>query len=180
MNVLLVGFKPFASHDRNPSGEVLSSPKLQKHAVKLLPVSYQGVAEEMPKALENKPDLTIVMNLTPFREDIVLEQYAYNEMKSVQPDEEGVSKNGEIIVPGGTPSYVSSLDIPAVQQFLARSGINSVISLDPGRFVCNEAAYLSFHAGVPTVLVHLPLLEDMSLEEDVEAIEAIIEYFSYL
>ena len=178
MKTLLVGFKPDAEHDENPAEKAVRAFEGRPDvAVVIFDVSYKKVLD-LTKIIEaEKPDCIITVNLSPFRKEPALEEYAYNEMDSVQHDADGVVKHGEVIVPDGPKSINCALDIPSVQQFVSAQGNAVAISIDPGRFVCNEASYLARLSGIPSLSMHVPLEKDFPLSEDIELIENFIEYF---
>ncbi len=177
MKILVVGIKRYAKHESNPGEAIL--PLIKQDGVKtvLLDATYEGVRSGIAKAIEEeKPDYIIGVSLSPFRQEPVIEQYAFNRMDSVQPDEDGVLKMGEPIVEGGPASLSSSIEATVLEQILNNQEIECTISFDGGRFVCNEAFYLSLHSGIPSLYVHLPLEEEYPLEEDVKLINAVIKH----
>lgn len=181
MKTLIVGFKRYAEHPSNPSEAVIQKLAARKDIVGyVLGVSYREV-NKLPEIIEReKPDFIITMNLSPFRKEPAIEEYAYNELRSVQPDEEGVVKNGEAILADGPRSINSELDIPSIQQFLSSRGCSIAMSIDPGLWVCNQASYLARHSGLRSVSLHLPLEKDFPVSEDVEIVENILDYFEAL
>ena len=178
MKALLVGFKSYAGHKENPAELVLEGIDREGVVEVLLDVSYEKVLGITEIIKREKPDYIITMNLSPFRKEPAIEEYAYNEMDSIQPDEEGVVKTKEEIVKGGPHSFVCPLDIPSIQQFVAHHGSNIAISIDPGRFVCNEVSYLARLSGVPTLSLHLPQGKDFPISEQIELVEILLDYFA--
>ncbi len=177
MKTLLVGFKRYAGHAENPSEKVVTAMAGKDIVSVVLDVSYRKVLE-LPKIIaEEKPDFIVTLNLSPFRKEPAIEEYAYNEMDSVQPDEDGDIMAGETIVEGGPKSIECKLDIPSIQQYVSSQGNSIAISIDPGRFVCNEASYLARYSNIPTLSLHIPLAKDFPISEDIEIIENLIEYF---
>jgi pyroglutamyl-peptidase len=178
MKILLTGFKRYATHDVNPSELLIN--QIEAAGVKkiVFDVSYAKSVEELKKAIRSfKPDFIISLGLSPFREEPTFEEYAYNETKSIQPDEDGVLQNeGKALVEGGPKSLHCPIDLSRLQQVLAAQSISSSISIDPGRFVCNAVYYNALASGIPAVFIHLPLIEDYPLADDLEAIRAVIEY----
>lgn len=176
MKTLLIGFKPYAKHTTNPSEEVIK--KYARAGVKkiVLDATYAAAVSSQEIIANEKPDCVIVMNLSPFRSEPALEEYAYNEMKSVQPDGAGVIKDGEAIVKGGPKSLNSLLDIPSMQRYVSSNGSELAISIDPGRFFGNAVSYLARLAKVPSIFIHLPLEEEFSIEEDIEVLGHLIDF----
>ena len=179
MKILLTGFKRYATHDINPSEEVIKAIALPESKKVVLDVSYKNSIAELKKEIKAyKPDVIIAMGLFFYRSEPTMEQYAYNEMRSIQPDETGVLENdGKPLVKEGPASLRTSADLSRIEQVLAAQGVSASISIDPGRFVCNAVYYTALNSGIPAVFVHLPLLKDCPLEDDIAAIEAIAAYF---
>ena len=177
MKTLVVGFKKYAGHASNPAEKVLGLLKDPSAVTLALDVSYAKAREIEKVIAKEKPDFIITFNLSPFRTEPAIEQYTYNEMNSIQPDEDGEMMVGEKVIEGGPKSYDCSFDIPSIQQFLSANGLSIAVSIDPGRFVCNEVSYLAHHSGVPTVSLHIPQEKDFPVKEVAEIIEGLIEYF---
>lgn len=180
MKTLLVGFKKYASHPTNPSERTLER-FLGKNDVMtvLLEASYDKAKKTLEKAIViNKPDLILVLNLFPYHSTPALEQYAYNEMDSVQPDESGAVKTHEPIYPGESPSLSTCFDLSRFNQILKSQEIESYTSVDGGRFFDNEAYYIALKSGVPSIMVHLPLEHKFSIDEDVALVSSLIDISS--
>jgi len=177
MKILLVGFKPFATHSTNPSEAVLQMLDLPDVAKVVLDVSYAKAKEGILKAIkEEKPDFILGLGLSPFRDDPTFEQYAYNVMDSTQPDEDGVKMEKKEVVEGGTASLIASFDIAAARQYLSTLGHETSVSIDPGRFVLNEVYYLCLASGIKSLFLHLPEERKVSARESSETVLEIIRY----
>lgn len=177
MKTLLVGFKKYASHLTNPSEEVLSR-FLGKKGIQtlLLEANYEKSRKSLEKAIEkDKPSFIFILNLSPYHSTPTLEQYAYNEMDSIQPDEGGNLKTKEEIFPGSEKSLSTSFDLSRFNQILASKEMESSLSVDGGRFFDNEAYYIALKSGVPAILVHLPLESQFPVEEDANLVSTIID-----
>lgn len=178
MKTLLVGFKKYAQHESNPSQKVVERLSKRDDIVGcVLDVSYKKLKDLPDIIAKEKPDFIITMNLSPFRKEPAIEEYAYNELNSEQPDEVGIYKSGEPVVPGAPRSLDSGLDVPSIQQFLTSRGCSISMSIDPGLWICNGASYLARRSGIPTVSLHLPQEKDFTIAEDVEVVENILDYF---
>ncbi len=176
MKTLLVGFRKYAGHDSNPSERILSLFKGKEDVeTLLLEASYAKTNSDLCKAIEEiKPSFVLITNLSPFHRSPVLEQYAYNEMSAPCEDGDGSFKSGEAILPDGPKSLACPFDLSRFSQFLMAEEIENSVSVDGGRFFCNEAYYLALSAGIPSMLIHLPLESDCSLEEDEKLIEGVL------
>lgn len=180
MKVLLTGFKKYASHDSNPSEKILTR-FLGKKDVQtlLLEASYDKAKKNLEKAIaKNKPSFVLILNLSPFHQVPTMEQYAYNEMDSSQPDESGVIKTKETIVEDAPKSLATTFDLSSFSQFLASKEIEATVSVDGGRFFDNEAYYVALQTGVPSLMIHLPLENEYSLDEGEELVGAVLEIVS--
>jgi len=179
MKILLTGFKRYATHDTNPSEEVLKVLDLPDTKKVVLDVSYADAVKQLKEAIKAyKPDLIISLGLSPYRQEPTMEQYAYNEMRSIQPDETGVLQNeGKELIPGSPKSLHTTTDLARLEQVLAAQGVSASISIDPGRFVCNAVYYNALHSGVPALFIHLPLFKDCPIEDDVEVVKAIVGFY---
>lgn len=177
MKTLVVGFKKYAGHASNPSEKVLGLLKDPSILTVALDVSYEKAQKIKDVIAKEKPDFIVTLNLSPFRTEPAIEEYTYNEMNSIQPDEDGEMMIGEEIVEGAPKSYDCALDIPSIQQYLSANGLSIAVSIDPGRFVCNEVSYLCHHSGIPTVSLHVPLEKDFPVSEDAEIIENLVAYY---
>jgi pyroglutamyl-peptidase len=179
--ILVTGFEPFLQHALNPSKEVLSALADASVVTLLLPVSYAKAMEILlPKIESEKPDYIVGLGLAASRDAIALEQKAFNEATSSQPDNDGVTKTAEAIIPKGLHELDTTIDLNALKSLLAAKGIEAKTSLDPGRYVCNEVYYLALSSGAKSLFVHLPSPETSSLEVDKAAVAAIVGYLKEL
>lgn len=180
MKTLLVGFKKYADHPTNPSERTLER-FLGKSDVMtvLLEPSYEKVKKNLEKAVaKDKPDLILVLNLFPYHSTPALEQYAYNEMDSLQPDESGMVKTHEPIYPGDSFSLSTHFDLSRFNQILKSQEVESYTSVDGGRFFDNEAYYIALKSGVPSIMIHLPFEHKYSIDEDVALVNSLIDLSS--
>lgn len=177
MKILYIGFKPFASHSINPSELLVDELIKNGHNGIVLDVSYEKARKEFEKAYEKaNPDFVVITALSPFTNHLTLEQYGYNEMDSIQADNDGVIKTHEVIDEALPKSVATTLDPSCIEQYLASVGITSRVAIDPGRFVCNEIYFLSLCKNNKTLLVHLPLNETHKVEDNLEAFKYIEKY----
>ena len=110
-------------------------------------------------------DAIIILALSPFAKEPVLERYAYNERDSVQADNAGIIKTKEKIEAKGPASRTTELEVSSLSQSLIREGEEAAIGLDPGRFVGNECYYRCLKDHPHTLLIHVPLNEDHPIKE---------------
>ena len=176
MKALLVGFRKYAQHDSNPSEKILARFSEKKDIqTLLLEANYEKTKESLEKAIGNdRLSFVLVLNLTPYHKKPTLEQYGYNEMDSRQPDESGVVKTGQAICEGEAESLSTTFDLASFHRSLAAEEIETSLSVDGGRFVDNEAYYLALRSGVPSLMIHLPFEEELSVGEGEKLIETVL------
>lgn len=180
MKTLLVGFKKYASHETNPSEKLLAR-FLGKKDIQtiLLDASYDKSKKNLEKAIvKDKPEAIIILNLTPFHDTPAMEQYAYNEMDSIQPDESGVIKTKEEIYPDSAKSLSTPFDLSRFNQILSSKELEAFVSVDGGRFFDNEAYFVALHSETPSLLIHLPFEEKYEIKEGEELVSALIDIIS--
>jgi pyroglutamyl-peptidase len=180
-NILITGFGAFLKHDVNPAQEVALSLKKEGYDSVILPVSYEGAIAAF-KAIKNikQYDAILSFGLASSRHFISLETKAYNEMNAIHLDNEGVRKMGDPIVKGAPKELSSPFNVPNLKEYLAKEGIETELSSDPGRYICNEVYYLDLSSGIPALFVHFPSLETSSIEKDEAAAKAILAYLRTL
>lgn len=177
---MLTGFKPFLNNAENPSGIIAESlDGYRGVSGYLLDVSYTATPLELRKAIdESKPDFILSLGLHAKAEDIHLERCAYNLMDGKAPDNDGVSKMKEEIIPGGPESLMTRVDLEALSSLLSERGYPNRISTDPGRYICNETYFLDLSILGKALFVHLPNMETMDLDSQKKAVMAIIDFIA--
>ena len=154
MNILVTGFKPWSTHCLNPSETAANFATNLGFFAHVFPVSYQAIDEAF---LEKTFDAVLLFGLAAKREEISLERYAYNEFDKALLDVDGLCPNRDIIEPSAPKSLETSLPIVALSDMLLSQGIANHISIDPGRYLCNDAYFhaLRRYRG-KALFVHLP------------------------
>lgn len=176
MKALFAGFPPFAAHPENPSEAVCHILAEAGYPTAILPVSYGKVNRELDKAMKaSKADAIVILALSPFAKQPTLERYAYNEMDSVQEDNEHVVKTKAKIEKDGPASRATDIDLAGINQLLSSEGYAAALGLDPGRFVANKAYYHALGKHV-ALLVHVPLDYDFPVKETAEIAKLIGKY----
>lgn len=177
MKILITGFEPFNGMEVNPSKTIAKKYVRSNYIVCILPVSYQKAKEEFLKVIEKeKPDYILSLGLNSGSQSVRVEHYAYNLMSGKNPDEDGVYKNQEVIIPGAPSRFSSLVDTTLITTLCKLKGISCIESGDPGRFICNMIYYLALNSKAKASLfIHLPKFEDMSSDQMVLAVDVAIE-----
>jgi pyroglutamyl-peptidase len=169
MKILVTGFKPFLSHSTNPAETVARALENRDIKALILPVTYEGTKKQLLSAIKKeKPDFILSFGLAASRDHVSLEKQAFNELNSSHPDASGHLALGEKILPSGKEQLETSLDLKSFQSNLIKEGHIVDLSLDPGRYCCNECYYLDLASGIPSLFIHLPLESKSSILEDLE------------
>ncbi|MBI5531631.1 MAG: hypothetical protein HY898_02875 [Deltaproteobacteria bacterium] len=150
--VLLTGFEPFPadstsdnSAERAVKGFDASSLPQVSVMRMILPVEYDAAPGWVADAIERcKPD--VIVGFGQGRCAVDLETTSYNlkdtaEVSGGVPDNRGVIYGGDPIVEGGPAQLSSLLPVDKILAQLQEESIDSGLSDDPGRYVCNNLFY---------------------------------------
>ena len=174
-HIALTGFSLFGSHTINPTAYLVDKfSSLPYVEGRVLPVSYGKSAEAIK---ETKGKVLVMTGLADGRKEITLERFAYNQRKASIPDIDGVLEEGGKILENGEERLETEVDVEAIVSRLKREGIEASLSLDPGRYVCNNIYYTDLSSSIrPSLFVHFPQISDMSEEMEEKALDIIIGY----
>ena len=171
MRIIITGFKPFMSHDVNPTEEIISILPGQIYGNEiirlLLPVEFDNSFDVLKEAIiKYKPNVVIALGLAGNRKAISLERVAINVDHSTAPDNIGNTPNHKTIIKSGKNAYFSKLPLDEIVLKLKQKNINVEISNTAGTYVCNNLFYhlmnyieennLNIKAG----FVHVPLMDE--------------------
>jgi pyrrolidone-carboxylate peptidase len=166
-SILLSGFDAFNGAKENNSQKVakLIQEKFKDTDIKVhycqLRTVYFKSAETLKDCfneLSEKPDFIISLG-EGFCSGVEFELKAKNQMNSATPDNDGVVYQRKVIVNGGPRSLALSLNFSSIYKMMTKEERKYVgMSKDPGKFVCNNLAYLMAHDfnEVPFGFIHVP------------------------
>ncbi len=199
MKFLFTGFDPFGENSINPSSmavEALPDRIGENEIVKLfLPTSYKNAPKLLMEAInEYSPDIVICVGLAGGRKDVSLEFCALNIADSSLPDNDGVVKSMDRVIPvSGENAHFCHLFLDRAARALNEQGIPCKVSFNAGTYVCNTLYFHLLEAcyhkpDMKGLFVHIPFLPEqaeqqkffcpsMTLEEDVRALTALVEFF---
>jgi pyroglutamyl-peptidase len=192
---LVTGFNRFGGFERNPSQAVVEALEAQAPAgliLRVLPTEFEAAGAEIKSLIQrHRPDRILCLGLNARIASINLERVAVNVDDAAAPDNAGLLRSGEPILPGGPAAYLSTLPLGAMAAELGRRKIPAGISNHAGTYVCNHVFYLARHEveslglGSSCGFVHLPPLADtpaaggetkgLSLAQLLEAVRALID-----
>jgi len=181
--LMLTGFGPFLSHDKNPSQEIVK--KFNNRIIGnfeifswVFNVSYKEVYNSVPALIEEiEPDIIINLGLGSDRYAITPEVVALNYIDSKEPDIEGSIIQGSKVMDGGANAYFSEINWDTALKVLAENEIPSMISTNAGTYVCNQTSYLFNYEiekrklNIKQGFIHIPnTLNFKVLEKSIELI----------
>lgn len=170
--IVLTGFGVFATNTVNPT-EIIVNALSHDDGISsyILPVVYDRCADVIA---DIDGDIYLHLGLASSRNVITVEKYAYNEKRASSADNDGILFSGEKITADGPGTLTTPFDAESIVDALAGSGIESHISSDPGRYVCNNIYYHSLSRGRKALFVHLPPFEKLAEERALGAVRTII------
>ncbi len=172
MNILVSGFAPFLGQTVNPSALIAKSLAVEFSAVTsiILPVEYKNAFTVLhEKIMELNPDFILLLGQARNRPKICLEKVAINWIYSQYADEKNTKPAAGPIVPDSDLALMTS--VPLEKMFADDNDFN--ISFSAGTYVCNELYYQVLHhfTKTPSLFVHLPLLPEQILKNDVYSMD---------
>ena len=183
--VLLTGFEPFLDVAVNPSGELARAlrdvpPAGIEVYGGVLPVSVERVPAAYDALLDQlgprSPDLLLATGVhrgPSFR----LERRARARLRSEQADNDGRPAAGTTV--GDGVDRATELDLDALERALAEAGAaETAVSDDAGGYVCERTYHhvltRAEELGVPGLFLHVPPLDAVPLERQVEVVRAFL------
>ncbi|KAK2179576.1 hypothetical protein NP493_482g00018 [Ridgeia piscesae] len=165
--VLVTGFGPFGNHNVNASWEAVQ--ELEKLVTgdefvlvtREIPVEYDTVKTLVPTLWkEYQPKLVVHIGVSGIAKELTIEQQAHNTGYD-KADIRGVFPKNQCCQFGSDECIASWLGMETVCSAVNNSkcGVDAVISLDPGRYLCDYIYYTSLHINpFCTAFIHVPPL----------------------
>lgn len=174
MAILITGFLPFLNYPSNPSENLVKALQKEGFHTLILPVSYARCQQELEQEIkEFMPSLILSFGYASSRQLISLEQRAYNCLNSSAPDADGIILSNQKIVAGGKEILSTALPLQELKNSLLSFPLE--ISLDAGRYCCNEVYYLDLQSGIPSLFVHLPNEKKISVDTEISFAHELIK-----
>ncbi len=181
--LLITGFEPFGTEDRNPSWEAVNALPAcigDRTLTKLLlPVEFGHAAElALQAAADCRADAILCVGLAAGRTAVTPEAVGLNVRDASIPDNAGYQPAGEPIQADGPAAIFSTLPVRSMVEAIRSAGIPAKLSYTAGTYVCNDLLYTLLHrfSGTPTrvAFVHIPLEKDLPLTDSIAALTAAI------
>jgi pyroglutamyl-peptidase len=176
--VLVTGYEPFSTYDRNPSG--LTAQALDGVAIGdatvvgcVLPVDLHAMPPRLHSLIdEHQPDLVLSLGLAGGIAGINVERVAINLVDLTRiPDNTGLAVADVPLVAGGPDALFATAPTRRIAEEMRLAGIPSALSYSAGTHLCNAALYHAlllaqrrerpYRAG----FLHLPLLPEQAAQQ---------------
>src|SRR6185503_14590339 len=153
MTTLLTGFNRFGDLEVNPTQLIVESMAKRPGAftnfnlvVEVLPTEFIVAGNRISQLIrQHRPEMVVCLGVGAGLGEIHLERVALNLDDGGLPDNAGVSRTGQKIVPDGPLAYHSTLPLVRMREALRQRGIPAIISNHAGTYVCNHVFYLARH-----------------------------------
>ena len=180
--ILLTGYAPFATFQRNPSFEGLRRAAERglfdelsaRVEIAELPVAYEEAAARFLELVQRlQPDAAVSFGVhfgrhTRYRDGVIYpERVARNRdgnAENTRPDNQGVIRTGQPIVADAPSEIPASFPADELVQRLRAAGFASMPSDNAGDYLCNHIFFAGMHhygAQRPYGFVHVPPTTDV-------------------
>ena len=151
-------------------------------AICLLPVSFSRSAEILADCIrEFSPAAVIELGVSSRTDVVRLESKGYNARTANIPDVDGIHCTTQVI-DKKLPYDVGKRTIWPLDEVSKHLQENLktevVISVDPGRYVCNSLYWETLHRfpKIPSIFVHIPPVDDTNRSTVIQTIGALVDW----
>lgn len=183
MKIIFTGFGPWATHEVNPSWEILGDfqpdmPKGWRFEKLKLPVDWAESWPKLERHIDEDTAAVVMLGLAARRSGLSFERYAFNENNG-GADGTGHFPPPSPLVPGRPERLEASLPVREMMRAARQCGLQARASTDPGRYLCNFIAYRALEyawtIGRPNLaagFIHIPPFEVIAPDEWPPVLEA--------
>ncbi len=148
--LLITGFEPFGGFAVNPSQEVVKRLSGNGNPVGAVTAILPVDAARFPRIitdllLDLQPDLCLMLGQADGYAALSVERVAINLCDFRIPDNAGIQRIDEPIVPNGPAAYFSTAPVRVVVDAIRAAGIPANLSLSAGAYLCNMVYYVALH-----------------------------------
>ena len=167
MRVLVTGFGPFPGAPFNPSARLVKALAHRRRpafdgvqlTTHIFATSYAAVDRDLPKLLEQKPEIVLLFGVAGRRRQLCIETRAQNAATLLFPDASRHKPKRRVVTPGAPSSRRGNAPFMRLLH-AARGKFPARLSRDAGRYLCNYVYWQTLqHArgAQPLVqFVHIP------------------------
>jgi pyroglutamyl-peptidase len=173
--VLVTGYEPFSTYDRNPSGLLagaLNGATVAGATVvgRVMPVDLHAMPVRLRSLVaEYRPDAVLSMGLAGGVAAITVERVAINlaDLSRI-PDNTGLAVADVPLVAGGPDASFATIPTRHIVERMRAAGIPAALSYSAGTHLCNAALYHGLllaqggERSFPVGFLHLPLLPEQA------------------
>lgn len=168
--ILVTGFGAFPGARDNPTAALIQAlgkdtARLARLGIRLelaiLPVVYAEIAPRLEALTRTyRPDAILHFGLAARRKLVSIETRAVNRLSLLRPDASGAVAAHRQILPCAPQHARSTFPAVEIVAALRRAGMASLLSSNAGRYICNQALYLSLaHSDARQIgFIHVPRL----------------------
>jgi|GEM_PF-1097792 Pyrrolidone-carboxylate peptidase (N-terminal pyroglutamyl peptidase) len=140
--IYITGFTPFLNNKYNPTCDIIMFLKNKGYRVTILDVTYTN-ADDFFRRITNDSSIKFVLSLglAAKRERISIEEFAYNEINQITPDNNGVIPEESVINKDFPYKVKTNIDVTHFSDIFKANSFPFEISSDPGRYLCNYVYY---------------------------------------
>lgn len=143
--ILVTGFEPFGGQDINASWQSVQGLPEEIEGVRILKCQLPCVYYESTRAVEAslKPEITdiVLVGEAGGRSRITLELVGVNIDDTNAPDNKGVIREFQRIVPSGPDGYLATIPLKPLLEYLKAKSVPASLSCSAGLFVCNHTLF---------------------------------------
>lgn len=177
--ILITGFKPFLGAEANPSEFLAQEISKNNTAIEvlILPVEFGNSFELVSARLATKEfDQVIMLGQAAGRSKVGLEKIGLNWVQTEHPDEAGIHPLTGAIYKHQPLALMSTFAIDEFFSILKGEGHSVEVSFSAGSFVCNDLYFrvLCQYPDLKSVFVHVPLVLDLPLQQQLATIRRLI------
>lgn len=166
--ILVTGFEPFGSYNKNPSLDFVEFLKNKGFATAIFPVSFNLIDTEIQKLKWNSYEFIFMFGLSAERDELSLERVALNWIESSQKDNSGFLPLCQMIDESKPAAVINKIDLNSWLPEFDRFGLPVKISHSAGAFLCNYLYYRVLEMNKNCLFIHMPK------ENNLEKLEKLI------
>ena len=185
-NILITGFTSFPGVPINPCEEVLAwiekTYSSEDVTTCLLPVSFSRSAKILADCIrEISPVAVIELGVSSRTTVIRLESKGYNARTATIPDVDGIHCTSQVIDKTLPYDFAKRTIWPLDELAKAlreTSRTEVVVSVDPGRYVCNSLYWETLHRfpEIPSIFVHIPPIDDINRSAIIQTVGELVDW----
>lgn len=165
--ILVTAFNKFGNSNINSSEEALKKASLQDDIIKAyLPVDEIETNKVLNKLIDDiNPSLLIMFGQSGKSKDVKIETRAHNliSIPNIDNIPRKIDEEGRTLA--------TQLDAIRLSNYLNSLNINTSLSADAGKYICNYSYYIMLRRNVKTIFIHLPYVTGQSMDPSIHSLD---------